>query len=202
MEQVNKSVAVLFAGSDSVYKQFQYCDVYDKDRDARTYPGGLPVVAHPPCRGWGRLRMFARPEPGEKELAIWAIEQVRRFGGVLEHPETSLLWRELDLPLGKQRDAYGGFTLSVDQFWWGHRARKRTWLYIVGVEPADIPAIALRFDAITHTVSTTMRRGRVHFVPKPKISKAESEHTPPKFATFLINLAMLTTKNPHHAYTI
>lgn len=54
-------VAVLFARQDSTYKALSGVDVYDIDRDARTFQGGMPVVAHPPCRAWGRLRAFANP---------------------------------------------------------------------------------------------------------------------------------------------
>lgn len=43
-------VAVLFAREDSVYKTLPECEVYDMARDARTYDGPWPVVAHPPCR--------------------------------------------------------------------------------------------------------------------------------------------------------
>lgn len=188
-------VAVLFARIDSIYKLIPSCDVYDAQRDAMTFTGGSPVVCHPPCRAWGRLRALAKPEPGERELAIWAISQVRQHGGVLEHPETSLLWKEMGLPLGMEIDEYGGFTISVDQFWWGHRARKRTWLYIVGVNPSDVPPYAIRLDAITHTVSPTMKRGRKYFRPKPSISKAEREATPPLFAEWLVKLAT-STKAP------
>ena len=74
-------VAVLFASEDSAYKTLAGCDVYDIERDALTWPGGCPVVAHPPCRAWGQLRYWAKPRPGEKELALWAVEQVQRWGG-------------------------------------------------------------------------------------------------------------------------
>lgn len=184
-------VSVLFARSDSNYFNLKGVDVFDKNRDARTYKGGTPIVAHPPCRAWGRLRWNAKPEPGEKELAIWAVEQIRTHGGVLEHPESSQLWKELDLPFGSNTDQYGGFTLSVDQFWFGHRARKRTWLYIVGIKPGEVPPYPLKFDAITHTVLTNMRRKRAWYKPKPEITKAEREHTPPKFAEWLVALARL-----------
>jgi len=61
-------VAVLFARKDSIYKQMPDVDVYDIDRDARTWPGGCAVVAHPPCRGWGGLSHMAKPRHGEKDL--------------------------------------------------------------------------------------------------------------------------------------
>lgn len=83
------TVAVLFARADSVYKTLPGTDVWDAARDARNWPGGVPVVAHPPCRAWGRLAHMAKPKPDEKDLARWAVAQVRRFGGVLEHPAAS-----------------------------------------------------------------------------------------------------------------
>jgi len=74
-------VAVLFARADSVYKTLPLADVWDIERDARKWPGGCPVVAHPPCRAWGRLRKFAHPRKGERQLAVWAVRQVRTWGG-------------------------------------------------------------------------------------------------------------------------
>ncbi|MCB0595475.1 MAG: hypothetical protein KDD28_15390 [Phaeodactylibacter sp.] len=78
---MEKQVAVLFARNDSIYKSFDICDVYDIDRDARNFSGGLPIVAHPPCRAWGRLRAFAKPLPGEKDLALFSVDMIRKWGG-------------------------------------------------------------------------------------------------------------------------
>ena len=66
---------------------------WDSERDARTYPGGRPVVAHPPCRAWGRLRHLAKPRHDERELAFHALDVVRSEGGVLEHPRASSFWK-------------------------------------------------------------------------------------------------------------
>lgn len=176
-------IAVLFARADSVYKNLPECDVYDLERDALTWSGGVPVVAHPPCRAWGRLRTFAKPRPGERELALWAVEQVRAHGGVLEHPVASLLWPEAGLPPPGQRDAFGGWTLPIHQHWFGHRAEKSTLLYIVGCEPSAIPPLPLRLDEPTHVVQTKRHDARPH------ISKAEREHTPPDLARWLVELA-------------
>src|SRR5574340_886870 len=87
-----------------------------------------------------RLRQFAKPRPDEKDLARFAVEQVRKCGGVLEHPEASTLWKDAGLPIVGSIDQYGGYTLQVEQFWWGHKARKRTWLYVCGVPLGSVPA--------------------------------------------------------------
>ena len=77
---MTRPVAVLFARADSVYKTLEGCDVWDAERDARAYDGPWPVVAHPPCRAWGRLRTFANPRPDERNLARLAVALVREFG--------------------------------------------------------------------------------------------------------------------------
>jgi len=182
-----KEIAVIFARRDSVYKWLAGCDVYDIDRDARTFPGGMPVVAHPPCRAWASLRHCAKPMPGERDLALWAIEQVREWGGVLEHPLNSTLWRVAGLPDPGGRDAFGGWTLIVDQHWWGHRARKRTRLYIVGIGPNRVPKMPMRLGEATHTVGLWSGRNRA--TARPSISKPEYEATPPALAAWLVELA-------------
>lgn len=178
------SVAVLCARRDSYYRQLPTCDVYTIDRDARSFPGGLQVIAHPPCRSWGRLRTFANYNEAEHQLGPFAVTQVRRWGGVLEHPAWSTLWPAAGLPRPGERDTFAGWTLDVDQHWWGHRARKHSWLYIVGCNPRDIPPLPLRFEPVTHVVGTT--RGRLKL---PEITKAEREHSPPAFAEWLVELA-------------
>lgn len=180
-------VAVLFARADSIYKAIGGLDVFDDERDARTYSGDMPVVAHPPCRAWGRLRHFARPRPDEKQLAFFAVDQVRRCGGVLEHPECSSFWVAAGLPRpGAGFDAFGGWTLCMDQHWLGHRARKRTWLYVVGVRPVDMPALPLRLDEPTHVIATSRRQRGGGYL---EVSKREREATPPDMAAFLIEVA-------------
>lgn len=109
------TVAVLFARADSHYKVLPDCDVYDMQRDARTYDGPHPVVAHPPCRAWGRLRAFANPRPDKRNLGRLAVALVREFGGVLEHPAGSTLWSAQGLPAPGSRDAFGGWTLAAPQ---------------------------------------------------------------------------------------
>jgi len=183
-------VAVLFAREDSVYKKLPQCEVYDMARDARTYDGPHPVVAHPPCRAWGRLRHMASPRPDERNLARLAVALVREFGGVLEHPAASTLWPAQRLPEPGQRDGFGGWTLPITQHAWGHRAEKATRLYIVGCEPRDIPDMPLKLgDAPAVCGTSGRRRDGSRNIDRPEISKAEREHTPPELARWLVELA-------------
>lgn len=180
-----KPVAALFVRQDSVYKTMPGVDAWDIERDARKWPGGCPVVAHPPCRSWGRLRQFAKPRDDEKALGPWAVEQVREWGGVLEHPAESTLWAHCGMPRpGRFPDNFGGWSLIVDQFHWGHRAEKSTWLYIVGIDPGGLPLIPVRQGSPTHCVRPTKAYPRL-----PSITKAEREHSPREFAEWLVEVA-------------
>lgn len=178
-------VAVLFARADSVYKTMPGTDVWDEARDARAWPGGSSVVAHPPCRGWGRLRQFSYATEEERQLARDAVAHVRRYGGVLEHPAESTLWADMRLPRpGRFPDEFGGYTIAVDQFIFGHRAEKSTWLYIVGCDPDDLPHMPIRGGSPTHCVRPTKSYPRL-----PSITKREREATPPSFAAWLVEVA-------------
>lgn len=175
-------VAVLFARADSIYKSLPGCDVWDVQRDARLWPGRMPVIAHPPCRAWGALSHMSKPRADEKKLALWAVDQVREFGGVLEHPLASKLWKAAKLPEMGRRDKHDGLTLIVDQWWWGHPAHKWTRLYICGATGA-MPPIPLRFGSAEKTI--TGIKGQ----PGRRCTDAEREHTPPQFAEWLVELA-------------
>jgi len=183
------AVAALFVRSDSVYKTMPGVDCYDAERNALTWPGGCPVVAHPPCRTWGTLKAWVKSAPpGEHELATWAIEQVRRWGGVLEHPRGSSLFGECGC--GGFDDESGGWLLDVDQFHWGHKARKATRLYIVGTR--DIPPIPKREGQPTHNLSRLSRskENRQNKGPHlPELSGKAREASPPEFAKWLVEIA-------------
>lgn len=167
-------VSVLYARADSCYFDLVF-DVWDAGRDARLYAGPWPVVAHPPCRGWGRMRQFAKPRPDELELAFYAVDAVRQWGGVLEHPHASGLWPAAGLPVPGEVDAYGGFTVLVDQGWFGHFAPKPTWLYVVGMPRHHFPQLPV----------DPMRRGGRTLDLLP----ADRERTPLLFADWLVRLA-------------
>lgn len=180
-------IAILFARKDSIYKSLSDCDVYDAERNALTWPGGTPVIAHPPCRLWGRLRKLSKASDTERELAIWAVSQVRQWGGVLEHPAGSTLWEAANLPKPGERDEFKGFTIWISQWWFGHKADKPTWLYFCGIEPADLPKIPYRLGNPAYVVNTSKRAGSKGH--RPEILKSEREYTPVMLAEWLLDIA-------------
>lgn len=184
-----KTVAILFARQDSIYKTMDGCDVWDIDRDARKWQGGGPGVYHPPCRAWGMLRMMAKPRPDEKELALWSVEMVRKWGGVIEHPAGSTLWPVANLPRISERDAWGGFTIAVPQFWFGHLADKATKLYICGCNPSDVPDVPMKLGEAPRTMSSTYKHLVAAGIQRPELLKKDREKTPPLFAEWLVELA-------------
>ncbi len=189
-------VAVLFARADSHYKALPSVDVWDEARDARQWPGGVPLVAHPPCRLWAKLRQFAKAkDPAmERQLAIDAVRRVQRFGGVLEHPAESTLWAYMGLPTpGRAPDRHGGWTAQIRQCDWGHKAEKLTWLYVVGCHPDDLPPMPARGEP---TGVIKPQRG----IPRDDrkiVTKAEREHTPPALALWLVDLARRCQVRPN-----
>lgn len=183
-----RPVAILFARRDSTYKRIEGCDVWDAERDARNFKGGMPVVAHPPCRAWGALSHMANPRHNEKELAIWAVKIVRENGGVLEHPAKSKLWSAMNLPQSGF-DEWGGHTLGVDQLWWSHVASKPTKLYIVGCAPRDVPQMPLRFTLARKTITG------IKGMPGHRCTQYEREYTPIAFANWLVAVARASRHN-------
>jgi hypothetical protein len=155
-------------------------DLFAPTRDARQYSGPYPVIAHPPCGPWGRFWWNYKGGEGAKECGPRAIEQVRACGGVLEHPAESGLWKACGLLSPGEIDAHGGTTLAVQQCDWGHKARKRTWLYIVGCQVPPMPPPA----SPTHVMVRLLRNGN----DWPEVPKAERHLTPPRFATWLVQL--------------
>lgn len=174
-------LAVLFARGDSIYASFAV-DVWCARRDAMRYEGPWPVVAHPPCRAWGKLRHFAKPRVDEKDCALFAVYSARCWGGVVEHPAGSLVWAACGLPRpGEPADDFGGWTLSVEQSRWAHGATKATWLYIVGCPAELVPELP-------------PPRTGARFVENMHVT--ERERTPPAFAHWLLRLAIRCLPNP------
>ena len=49
-----RQIAALYVAAGGTYFGLEGVDPWDEKRDARAYPGPNPVVAHPPCKRWGR----------------------------------------------------------------------------------------------------------------------------------------------------
>lgn len=138
-----RRVAALCVAGRSIYKHIPGVDAYDRRRDARTFDGSCPVVAHPPCRLWSKfLSHQAKPDDAdaERELGRWCVRTVLKCGGVLEQPAGSRLWAEMGLPLPgvPMRTSQEAYSLYVEQTWFGYATKKPTWLLVVGVPKRSI----------------------------------------------------------------
>jgi hypothetical protein len=161
----------LFCRTDSAYKNRENWDVYDIDRDAKTYDKSDPVVCHPPCRAWGMLSHMANPRPGEKELALWSIKKVQKLGGIVEHPSGSKLWKI---------DHENGFVIEIDQYDFGHVAHKKTKLFISGIRQDDLPPLPPKDETI-HLCPKGKRRSICGNVKgTTRCTQYQREYTPEK----------------------
>ncbi len=179
-------VAALYVDPRGPYPKL-VAEWYDEARDAKTYAGPWPVVAHPPCGPWSSLRTLSREHTAG--AGVHAMGVVRRYGGVMEHPRGSLLFRYCGMPHpGELPDEHGGVTFEVQQCDWGHVARKRTWLYVVGAR--GIPAAPSRREP-THWCSGVHTPGARGKPPAGiKICSAQQRRrTPVAFAEWLLELA-------------
>ena len=173
-------IPVLFARKDSAYKNNPVFDVYDIDRDARSYQGQHSVIAHPPCRAWGQLSHMANPRPDEKELAVFSLSLIRKNGGVLEHPVGSRLWKQFEIPDGGLLvDDYGGYTITIDQWDFGHVAKKKTKLYICGLPFDKLPMLPPTREGLpTRSIAGNVK-GTV------RCTQYQREYTPDLLISFL-----------------
>lgn len=147
-------IAALFVEKDGCYFGLDNVDPWDEDRDARLYRGPYPVVAHPPCQRWGKLwagspsyiaKTGIRKKKGDDDGCFYsALQSVRNYGGVLEHPWGSYAWPHFGISVPQREgkwikaDDVGGWTCCVEQGRYGHYARKPTLLYANSVELPDL----------------------------------------------------------------
>lgn len=179
-------VAALYIDPRGPYPKIPGVDCWDEARDARLYDGPHPVVAHPPCGPWGQFKMFCTKQ--DKALAPLAVAQVRRFGGVLEHPRYSRLFPHCLMPLpGELPDAFGGYTIELDQCEWGHVARKPTWLYTVGTRTFERSPFPDRQP--THSMANGRGELLADGTKRKRCSAQQRRRTPQLFAEYLVRLA-------------
>lgn len=196
-------IAALFVMKGGCYFGLEGVDPWDKERDARAYAGPHPVVAHPPCERWGRYwggapSTFPRLIKGDDHGCFEsALSAVRRWGGVLEHPEGSHAWRAFGLYLPPRAGGWvaadwsGGWTCCVEQGWYGHRARKATWLYARGIDLPSLrwgsaPGDFVRLDEGFHSIEE--RKRAIKTGACQRLSKNQRATTPNEFRDLLLGM--------------
>lgn len=198
-------IAALYVEPDGIYAGCPGVDPWDEARDARQYAGPHPVVAHPPCERWGRFWHGSPRKPHQYALGddggcfAAALAAVRRWGGVLEHPADSKAWAAHGLTPPPRAggwvaaDFLGGWTCYVEQGFYGHAARKATWLYAHGVE---LPSLRWgqgeqRLDpkmVERHGYAYARRKGLVSMIGG-KRKKQIRNATPEPFRDLLLSIA-------------
>lgn len=196
-------IAALYVATGGCYFGLPNVDPWDVTRDARLYAGPHPIVAHPPCERWGRYwsggpsARVRRVKGDDNGCFASALASVRKWGGVLEHPEASSAWRAFNLNPPPRSggwiaaDFFRGWTCCVEQGHYGHRARKATWLYANGVQLLDLtwgpsPSTA-RLDDGFH--SAEERRRAIKTGVCQRLSSRQRAATPLPFRDLLISIA-------------
>lgn len=195
-------IAALYVETNGCYFGLDGVDPWDEARDARQYAGPWPVVAHPPCARWCRLaglvqHRYPHLRKGEDGGTFAAaLEAVRTWGGVLEHPAYSKAWNAYRLPwpspYGWQRGICGGWVTQIEQAHYGHRAHKATWLYAYGV---DLPSMIWgKAEDIQLWLSWTGNRNGRRGGTMQRMCKSERSRTPLPFRDLLISIARTAEK--------
>ena len=138
-----------------------------------------------------------------------ALASVRKWGGVLEHPCDSRAWSHFGLNIPPRSggwinaDWQGGWTCCVEQGFYGHFARKPTWLYACHAEFPSLrwgkgerrldPAIVERWG-----LKRAIRLGEIGCVGGGGNDKDRSA-TPIEFRDMLLNIAASVALDVHAA---
>jgi hypothetical protein len=214
-------IAALYVQTGGCYFGLPDVDPWDETRDARTYAGPWPVVAHPPCQRWGRFwagqplhiaRTGERKTKGDDGGCFEAaLASVCEWGGVLEHPEGSHAWAHFGLNKPPREggwvraDEYG-WTCCVEQGRYGHYARKPTWLYAVDTDLPELrwgkSAPAFPQEKIDrYGLAYCKRAGELAF----KGGGKDNPHrigTPPEFRDLLLEIARSRTRRAKRASSL
>jgi hypothetical protein len=200
-------IAALYVAENGCYWNLPDIDPWNEARDARKYDGPWPVVAHPPCERWGRYwggGPMLHGTSRQKKLGddggcfAAALAAVRKWGGVLEHPEASHAFRAHGLATPSWRggwahagDAFGGRVCCVAQGNYGHRGRKLTWLYACGVSlPVldwSIPVMQIKLEDGFHSTEERARLRKTGIVQR--MSAGQRLATPVAFRDALLRIA-------------
>jgi hypothetical protein len=200
------TIAALFVDPKGTYSGLPDVELWDKSRDARIYPGPHPVVAHPPCSRWCQLAGLVEARWGHRRgeddgCFAAALAAVRKWGGVLEHPAHSTAWAAFGLPrpdtgggwVGSLFDP--GFSCYVEQWRYGHAAKKATWLYACGVQLADLRfgrTLDQKSQALVSWCGNHVGSGE----DRPRLGKAAAAATPEAFRDALLAMARSAAVSP------
>jgi hypothetical protein len=197
-------IAALFVESGGCYFDLPDVDPWDETRDARTYAGPWPVVAHPPCQRWGRFWHGSTRKPHQFKLGDddgcfkAALDAVLRFGGVLEHPAHSRAWHAFNLPKPSPLGGWSSYgkmsSCHVEQGFYGHFSRKPTWLLVCGT---NLPSLIwgageqrLHPTALNRYGYEKARRIGMCAMIGGKDKTRIRNATPPEFRDMLIAMAL------------
>ncbi len=208
------AIAALFVEANGCYFGLPGVEPWDEQRDARKYRGPYRVIAHPPCQRWGKMWM-GQPlwvkRTGQRKIKgddggcfRAAINAVREFGGVLEHPWGSHAWEHFGLAKPSRKggwvraDHHGGYTCCIEQGKYGHYARKPTLLYVCKIGLPELrwghsPAIFPQWALDKYGLAYCKRAGELAFKGGGKDSSARIG-TPIEFRDLLI--AMVKEPTP------
>jgi hypothetical protein len=190
-------VSALFVEDNGVYFDVPSVDPWAApSRDACEYDGPNPVVAHPPCARWCKLAGLVEHVYGYKRgddggTFRSALDSVRKWGGVLEHPAYSAAWLAYGLNAPPSdggwvnADFLGGWTCHVEQHSYGHKARKATWIYVHG---CNLPSMAWG-SAKIGSIDVAVSYANSNIYQRKRMSKANSSRTPLSFRDQLIRIS-------------
>jgi hypothetical protein len=196
------TVAALFVESSGHYPALVgHENCWDEARDARLYPGPYPVVVHPPCtlftnmaavnwKRYGRQKPAWYPGGTDGGCFEFAWEAVKKWDGVLEHPAFTHApgfqrqkpqvgsWQRYSM--SRVWSSQAAWVTEVWQSAYGHRCRKRTWLFYAGQRPP----FDLNWAQEPGTAQIGWFDRRL-----PTVSKKEAILSPLAFAKELVGLA-------------
>lgn len=193
-------VAALFVDPEGPYPTLLGIGrCWDESRDARTYAGPWPVVAHPPCGRWSRMARINfqryggehnRPGNDGGTFAV-ALNRVRLFGGVLEQPRESGAFEAHGItpPGGTGWWYRARLRVWVCEVWqsaYGHPCHKATWLAYAGVQPPFDLDWRRDRSLATHQVGGGINTGERSL---PRLPDRLTHITPEAFARDLVRLA-------------
>lgn len=205
------TVAALFVDAKGIYPELLgrdacYCNdgTYPGHTDdARLYCIDKPVVCHSPCQLWCNMaavnwKRYRRQRPAwypggdDSGCFASALANVRRCGGVLEHPSGSHAWEAHGLLSPKthwfgwaENGPRGEWVCEVWQHAYGHGARKRTWLFYCGKRPP----FELNWERNSETITHHIGHDAKWRTDKIRLEKKAASATPRAFAEELIRLA-------------